>query len=128
MAANLTPQYHAAEARYKAATTPDEQLAALEEMWRELPKHKSSEKIQAELKKKLSAARKAVQAGGKHGPGAAGPSKVDLFAIPKTGAGQIALLGAPNGGKSSLVGALTNAHVKIGDYPFTTAVPVPRST
>ena len=123
MAANLTPQYHAAEARYKAATTPEEVLAALEEMWRELPKHKSSEKIQAELKKKLSAARKAVQAGGRQGGHAA--AKVDPFAIPKTGAGQVALVGAPNAGKSALVGGLTNAHVKIAEFPFATALPVP---
>ena len=122
MAANLTPQYLAAEARYRAATTPEDKLAALEEMWRELPKHKSSEKIQAELKKKLSAARKAVQQGGKKGP-----SRVDPFFIPKTGAGQIALIGTPNVGKSSIVGCLTNAPVKIADHPFATPLPLPGS-
>lgn len=120
MAANLTPQYHEAEARYKAAKTPAEQLAALEEMWRELPKHKSSEKIQAELKKKLSAVRKALEQGGKKGA-----TKTDPFAIPKCGAGQVPLIGMPNAGKSSIVGALTHAHVKIAEYPFATAVPVP---
>ncbi len=120
MAANLTPQYLEAEAKYRAAKTPEEKLAALEEMWRELPKHKSSEKIQADLKKKLSAARKALQAGGKKGP-----VRVDPFAIPRTGAGQIALIGTPNVGKSSIVGGLTKAHVKIADYPFATALPVP---
>jgi ribosome-interacting GTPase 1 len=119
MAANLTPQYLEAEARYRAAKTPAEKLAALEEMWRELPKHKSSEKIQAELKKKLSAARQEVQHHKK------GPAQADPFAIPKSGAGQVVLLGTPNVGKSSLVGGLTHAHVKIADYPFTTALPVP---
>jgi ribosome-interacting GTPase 1 len=120
MAANLTPQYHEAEDKYRAATTPEEKLAALEEMWRELPKHKSSEKLQAELKKKLSAARKAVQQGGKKGT-----SRVDPFAIPRSGAGQVCLLGAPNVGKSSIVGGSTKAHVKIGEYPFTTPLPLP---
>ncbi len=120
MALNLTPQYHAADAKYRAATTPEDKLAALEEMWRELPKHKSSEKMQAELKRKLSAARKAVQAGGKKGT-----SHVDPFAIPKSGAGQVALIGPPNSGKSSIVGALTNAQVKIEDYPFATPLPLP---
>ena len=120
MAANLTPQYLEAEAKYRAAKTPADKLAALEEMWRELPKHKSSEKIQAELKKKLSATRKEVQQGGKKGP-----SKADPFAIAKCGAGQVALIGTPNVGKSSIVGGLTHAHVKIADYPFATAVPVP---
>ena len=122
MAANLTPQYLAAEARYRAATTPEDKLAALEEMWRELPKHKSSEKIQADLKKKLSAARKAVQQSGKKGP-----TRVDPFYIPKTGAGQIALIGPPNAGKSSIVGGLTKAHVKIAEHPFATPLPLPGS-
>ncbi len=120
MAANLTPQYLEAEARYRAAKTPEEQLAALEEMWRELPKHKSSEKIQADLKKKLSAARKAIAQSNKRGP-----SRADPFAIPRCGAGQVALIGTPNVGKSSIVGGLSNAQVNIADYPFATSVPVP---
>jgi ribosome-interacting GTPase 1 len=120
MAANLTPQYHEAEAKYRAATTPEEKLAALEEMWRELPKHKSSEKIQADLKKKLSAARKALQQGGKKGA-----TRVDPFHVPKSGAGQVVLIGTPNVGKSSIVGGLTHAHVKIADYAFATALPLP---
>jgi ribosome-interacting GTPase 1 len=121
MAANLTPQYHEAEERYRAAQTPEEKLAALEDMWRELPKHKSSEKLQADLKKKLSAARKTVQLGTRKG----GPSKADPYAIPKSGAGQVVLLGAPNVGKSSIVGGLTKAHVKIAEFPFATPLPVP---
>lgn len=120
MAANLTPQYHEAEARYRAARTPEEKLAGLEEMWRELPKHKSSEKLQAELKKKISAARKALQQGGRKGS-----SKAEPFSIPRSGAGQIALVGTPNAGKSSIVGDLTHAHVKIAEYPFATAQPLP---
>jgi ribosome-interacting GTPase 1 len=119
MAANLTPQYLEAEVRYRAAKTPDEKLAALEEMWRELPKHKSSEKIQAELKKKLSAARQEAQHRRK------GPAQADPYAIPRCGAGQVVLVGPPNVGKSSIVGGLTHAHVKIADYPFATALPVP---
>jgi len=119
MAANLTPQYLEAEARYRAAKTPEDKLAALEEMWRELPKHKSSEKIQAELKKKLSAARQDVQHRKK------GPAQADPYAIPRSGAGQVVLVGTPNVGKSSIVGGLTHAHVKITDYAFATALPVP---
>lgn len=122
MTLNLTPQYREADAKYRAAKTPEEKLAALEEMWRELPKHKSSEKMQAELKKKLSATRKTLQEGGKKGT-----SKTDPFYIPKTGAGQIALIGTPNVGKSSIVGGLTHAHVKIAEFPFTTPLPLPGS-
>ena len=121
MVLNLTPQYHEADARYRAAATPEEKLAALEDMWRELPKHKASEKVQAELKKKLSAARKELKEGGRKG----GPVRTDPFAIPRSGAGQIVLIGTPNVGKSSIVGGLTNANVKIADFPFATPLPVP---
>lgn len=120
MAANLTPQYREAEARFRAAQGPDERLAALEEMWRELPKHKSTEKLQADLKKKLSAARKECQQVERHAGG-----KVDLYAIARSGAGQVALVGPPNSGKSSIVAALTHAHVRVAEFPFATSVPVP---
>lgn len=119
MALNLTPQYHAAEQRYREAGSPAEKLEALQEMLREIPKHKASEKAQAEIKRKISNTRKALQQGGKKSGGH------DPFHIPKSGAGQVVLLGPPNSGKSSIVGVLTKAHVKIAEYPFSTAMPLP---
>ncbi len=64
----------------------------------------------------------ATNAYGKKGGGG---KHVDVFHIPKSGAGQIALIGMPNSGKSSIVGALSNAKVNIADYPFATSLPVP---
>ena len=54
MPANLTPQYHKAEQVYKEATTVEEKIAALEEMLAVMPKHKGTDHLQADLKKKLA--------------------------------------------------------------------------
>jgi ribosome-interacting GTPase 1 len=119
MPANLTPDYQKADQQYRDAVTPAEKLAALEEMLRTLPKHKGTEKMQAELKKKISAARETAVASKKGGSGK------DPFHVPRQGAGQVLITGAPNVGKSAIVGALTKAPVKIAEFPFTTHEPLP---
>src|SRR5437868_12496947 len=49
----------------------------------------------------------------------------DSIAVRREGAAQIALVGPPNSGKSSLLQALSNLQIKTGDYAFTTTRPVP---
>jgi len=120
MPANLTPEYKKAQDWYRSASTDQEKLAALEEMLRTIPKHKGSEGLQADIKHKISKMKATAETepkkGGKH---------TDIFHIPRSGAGQIVLLGAPNCGKSSILAALTNAPVNVASYPFATDRPVP---
>jgi len=118
MPANLTPEYFKAEKWYKSASTNDEKILALERMLAVMPKHKGTDHLKADLRKKLSKLKDA-------GTQKKGGSHVDIFHVPRGGAGQIVLIGTPNCGKSSILAALTNAKVHVADFPFATSGPVP---
>jgi small GTP-binding protein len=58
----------------------------------------------------------------------AGALHRDSIAVRREGAAQVALVGPPNVGKSSLLQALSDIQIKTGDYAFTTLRPVPALT
>jgi len=119
MPANLPPDYFSAEKRYREAGTPAEKIACLEEMLTIMPKHKGTDKLRADLRKKISKLKSASQ-------GKKGVSKREsVFHIDKEGAGQVAVIGPANVGKSALVATLTNANPEVADYPHTTWKPTP---
>ena len=119
MPTNVTPEYKKAEAAFREAKSLDEKVERLEDMISLLPKHKGTDHLLADLKRRLSRLRGQLEEGAKK----TGRSK--FAEITREGAALVVLIGPPNSGKSSFVQALTNAKVEVADYPFTTPMMSP---
>src|SRR5574342_1016181 len=115
--ANLTPQYLDADKRFRTAKTVEEKVSALEEMLAVIPKHKGTEHLQGDLKRRLAKLKAEAEQARRRRGGFSG-------SVDREGAGQVVLVGPPNAGKSALVARLTNAQTEVGDYPFTTRRPI----
>lgn len=120
MPANLSPEYKAAEAAFRQAREPRERLECLREMLRTIPKHKGTERLQADIKARIKDLGDEIDVG-RRGGGHGGPTLV----IRPEGAAQIALIGPPNAGKSLLHARLTASGAHDAPYPFTTQSPLP---
>jgi ribosome-interacting GTPase 1 len=118
MPANLTPQYLEAERHFREARTSAEKITYLEEMLRVIPKHKGTDKMRADLRRRLSKLKTETS---KSGAAHRGYN----LQVDKEGIGQVVMLGSPNVGKSALLGSLTKAMPEVSDYPFTTRKPMP---
>lgn len=117
MPANLPPQYYEAEKVYKQAKTPQEKIAALENMLAIMPKHKGTDHLKAEIRGRIARLHQAQIK-------KITPHRTS-FSIDREGGGQIVLTGLTNSGKSSLLSALTNAAPAVGDFAFTTQTATP---
>ena len=117
MPTNLPPEYFSAEERFKSAKSHPEKIAALEELIATVPKHKGTDRLRADLRRKLSRLRDESVKKKKTGKG-------DLYNVERQGASMVALAGFPNSGKSSVLASLTNAAPVIADYPMTTVAPL----
>ncbi len=117
MPTNLPPEYYKAEQVYKEAKSIPEKIAALEKMLAIMPHHKGTDKLRAQLNRRISKL-------GEQEEKSPAAKRSSVFNIDRQGAAQVILVGFPNAGKSSLLSALTNAEPEVAAYPYTTSLPV----
>jgi ribosome-interacting GTPase 1 len=120
MPTNVTPEFKKAQAAFRAARDTTERLNCLKEMLRTIPKHKGTEHLQADIKTRIKALTAELAAPKKKGA-RTGPAHT----VNPEGAAQVALIGPPNAGKSSLHARLTGSQAEVGPYPHATQAPLP---
>ena len=119
MPTNLPPEAQEAEQRYKAAVTVEEKISCLEEFLSLVPKHKGTDHLRADYRRKLSKLKSSLQSRKKTA------RTVSAYHVDREGAGQVVIVGPTNVGKSALLSALTNATPDVSEAPFTTWSPTP---
>ena len=119
MPTNLPADYFNAEERFRSATTTEDKIKYLEEMMGTIPKHKGTDHLRADLRKKLSKLKTAATSK------KSSKKQLSAYHINKEGAGQIIIIGTTNVGKSSLVANQTNADPEVSEVPFTTWTATP---
>lgn len=117
MPANLPAEWFVVEKQFREEKNLEKKIELLKKLISTTPKHKGTENLLADLRKRLSKLEDQLEKRAKK------PGKRQ-FTIKKTGDIFIAILGLTKSGKSTLLNVLTNARAEIGSKPFTTKEPV----
>lgn len=116
MPANLPAEWFAIEQKISSAKTKEEKIELLKKLLGATPKHKATENVRAQIKKRIAQLNEELERKRK--------SKASKsYSIKKVGDAQICILGFANAGKSTLLAKLTKAKVCISDRTFTTLEP-----
>ena len=86
MPANLSPEYKAAELHYRQARDPKERLQWLREMLRVIPKHKGTDHLQGDIKRRIKTLSEEVGGSNRHGGARSAPPSSASAAVPLPGA------------------------------------------
>lgn len=117
MPANLPPEYFEVEKKLREVKSIEEKIEVYEELLSVIPKHKGTEKLIGDIKGKIAKLKETLERKPttKH---------TVSYLIKRTGAGQIAIIGPPNSGKSKLLSVLTRAKPNVSEHPFDTKEPI----
>jgi len=117
MPANLPAEWFTIENEYRREKNLEKKIELMKKLISSTPKHKGTENLLADLKKKLSKLEEELEKKSRK-------LKRRQETIKKTGDILVAIVGLTKSGKSSLINALTNASVEVSDKPYTTKEPV----
>ncbi len=117
MPANLPREWFLVEEQLREARTIEEKIKLLKKLISLTPKHKGTENLLAQLRKRLSKLKKEKESKAKR------KSRASELTIEKRGAAQICVIGLANSGKSALLKALTGKGIEVSEIPYTTKKP-----
>ena len=117
MPTNVGYEYVNAEKEYHEAKSTSQKIKALRSMLTAVPKHKGTEKMQAQIKKQIAKLQSQLTIEKTKGKSSYSSS------IKREGAATIAIVGKTNSGKSFLLSKLSGKKVKTSEYEFTTMTP-----
>jgi ribosome-interacting GTPase 1 len=122
---NVTPEFDKQRIIYEETDDLAQRIVELEKLLSLAPRHKGAERMVGDYRKKLAQLKAQLDKKREQEKARRSGGGSEEGAIRKEGAGQICLIGVTNSGKSTIINAVTNADLDVGNYPFTTAIPTP---